>query len=177
MFAMIPYGRKIEVGNFYLLKRTKALSKSDLAKLRAENGVPADLKKQVSRQGLPYIVVSAKSGIWQIEYSYLTSVYHFIDNCKLNENGEIVEEYKNALHNYFCVIFGTSTILGDNLYYREINDAICGFMTRSAVQHQVSDEEDSKILAEEQKKFMEQEKLSKIASDLKDTFEKGAENE
>jgi hypothetical protein len=32
-------------------------------------------------------------------------------------------------------------------------------------------------LADEQKKFMEQEKLSKIASDLKDTFEKGAKNE
>ena len=61
---VLPFGRKIQVGNYTVLKYTKTLTKQQLKSIREDKDIHPEVKRQLTRNGLPYIKVEAISMIW-----------------------------------------------------------------------------------------------------------------
>lgn len=126
----MPFGRKYRVGNFEVLKVTRSLGRKELNKLREEAGVPFDVRKHLSRGGLPYIIVSDISGSWSIWFVIGSIMYSFIES-------EIVQESDggdlSALRNLFTMMFADTTVLGDGDYLKAKMRALKAFMNRIKV--------------------------------------------
>lgn len=76
----IPFGKKVWCGNFYVLKRTRVLSKKEMKELRGE------LLPELGRAGLPYIEIGSLSQDWRIEFSAGTGAFARIDGVDVEED-------------------------------------------------------------------------------------------
>lgn len=118
--ASLPFGKKAQVGNFVVLKYTKALSKTEVKKLRAADGILADVQKQLQRGSLAYIKVSTISGSWSVEYVCGTTMFDTINAFPVayDENENLVyygDGYSN-LYSLLNGIFTDSATVGDAEY-------------------------------------------------------------
>ena len=148
---MLPFGKKIKVMNFFVLKYTKALKSGELKRLRNAEGIPADVQKHLQRGGLPYIKVMTLSENWSVEFICATTMYNFIDNrCVPNEEGQLSQEATSALHNLFALMYADTAVLGDTEYYEKKGKALNEFMARQQALKETpeSKEADDKILEE-----------------------------
>lgn len=75
----IPFGKKVRCGNFYVLKKTRVLSKKEMKELRGE------LLQNLGRAGLPYIEIGSLSRDWKIEFSAGTDAFARIDGAEVSE--------------------------------------------------------------------------------------------
>lgn len=113
----LPFGKKIKVKNFYILKLSKSLSKKEVNSLRKD--IPADIKKHLQRGSLPYIKVSALSEVWAIEFSIGTSMFEALDNltpAQINGGLELTDNERNNAEALFQLMFTDTTLLGDDEY-------------------------------------------------------------
>ena len=67
----LPFGKKLRVRNFVVLKYTKSLKPSELKQLRNQKGIPAEVQKHLQRGGLPYIKVETLEEIGPVSGSVL----------------------------------------------------------------------------------------------------------
>ena len=121
----LPFGKEIKIGNYKVLKFTKSLSKSQLKGLRADENVPAGLKKQLARTGIPYIKVEAISGIFALTFCFNTQVFRWLDYCipaalEAQEKGETLAQNSIAdiLHVFGMWMTDVCTT-GDQKYYED----------------------------------------------------------
>lgn len=145
------FGKKYSVGNFLVLKYNRTLSKADVAILRDQMGIPKDIRKNLHRASLPYIKVSAVSGVWSVEFCCTNMMYRFIDDVlsqaiEAEENGLVLNHNSVADFAHMFNMFYTDTcVLGDSIYTADKANALKALMERQKAVA-ISDEEDQKIL-------------------------------
>ena len=155
----LPFGKEIKIGNYKVLKFTKSLSKSQLNGLRTDNNVPADVKKRLSRVGIPYIKVEAISGIFSLTFCFNTQVFRWLDHCipaalEAQERGETLSQNSVAdiLHVFGMWMTDVCTT-GDQKYYEDKANALKALIERQksfagAAETAEEKAEDDKILEE-----------------------------
>ena len=81
--------------------------------------------------------------------------------------GLFTEDSQKALTNLFNMMFADSTTVGDPEYWIAKNDALNGYLQREIDKHkEVSDEDDAKILKEEQAKFEANQTSKEMANEI-----------
>ena len=133
---VLPFGKKIQVGNYTVLKYTKSLTKNQLKQIRDSEDIHPDVRKNLSRSGLPYIKVEAISQIWAIEFCCNTGVYLFIDRvlpqALIAEQEGRKPEFESMAD--FAHLFGmwmTDTcVQGDSIYYADKGKALQALIER-----------------------------------------------
>lgn len=145
------FGKKYRVGNFWVMKFNRTLRKSEVAELRDMIGIPSDIRKSLQRSQLPYIKVSAISGIWSVEFCCNNVMFRFIDELlakavEAEENGVVLEGSSVADFAHMFNMFYTDTcVLGDSIYMADKANALKAFMSRQQAV-EISEEEDRRIL-------------------------------
>ena len=86
---MLKFGKKYRVGNFYLLKITRSLSKDEYSKLRDDAGIPKEYRYGLRRAGMPVIVVGTISDNWKVMYTPFMNMFMVLDNLKVNEKDDL----------------------------------------------------------------------------------------
>lgn len=156
---VLPFGRKIQVGNYTVLKYTKTLTKQQLKSIREDKDIHPEVRRQLTRAGLPYIKVEAISMIWSVEFCCNTGVFMHIDRVlplallAAQEGRE--PEYESIAD--FAHLFGmwmTDTCAqGDSIYYADKGKALQAYLERQAALKSAKETpeekaEDDKILEE-----------------------------
>lgn len=168
----LPFGKKVMLGGFYVLKHTKALSSAELKKLRKASNIPEDVQKYLERKTLPYITISTLSDSWRIEFVIGMGIYEAIDEIPVAVDSEgAYTYYGNARTNLGNIINGwfayTSTV-GDEQYQGEVIKAMQDYLARysEANKEPLSDEENEKVLEAELEKEKHKETLKSMADEL-----------
>lgn len=175
---MIPFGRMISVGNFYVIKRNKSLSKAQLAEIRKSKAYSEETKRQFKRVGLPFIKISTVSENWSMEIACNMDIFKFIDDMNVYgvgnveaqnklQIGSFTEESKESLIGLFRMLYCDCTILGDSKYWEDKVSAINEYTQRmsSPKKEETAEEKekDDKILREEEAKFNAQNNMKNTA--------------
>ena len=180
---VLPFGKKIQVGNYTVLKYTKSLTKAQMKQLRDDKEIHPEVRKQLSRNGLPFIKVEAISQIWSIEFCCNTSVYLHIDRVlplallAAQENRK--PEYESIAD--FAHVFGmwmTDTcVMGDSIYFADKGKALQALIERqTAARKAETAEEKAKDDAILEEVKAETEAKAQIV-DMAKTIEKGGKDE
>lgn len=148
----LPYGKKIRVKNFVILKYSKALRKSELNEVRNMQGIPADVQKHLQRGGLPYIKVSTLAENWSVEFVCGSTMYNYIDTRQTEPERDdiLTEDSVTALHNLFVMMLADCTILGDPEYTTAKGKLLQEYMARQKAKEETPEEKaaDDKVLEE-----------------------------
>jgi len=175
----LPFGKEVRIGNYKVLKFTKALSKSQLKGLRADENVHDKIKKQFSRAGIPYIKVEAISGIFSLTFCFNTQVFRWLDYCipvalEAHEKGETLAQNSLAdiLHVFGMWVTDVCTT-GDQKYYEDKANALKALIERQksiagAVETPEEKAEDDKILEEVKADEEAKAKLVEMAKEVED---------
>lgn len=175
----LPFGKEIKIGNYKVLKFTKSLSKSQLKGLRADENVPAGLKKQLARAGIPYIKVEAISGIFALTFCFNTQVFRWLDYCipaalEAQEKGETLAQNSVAdiLHVFGMWMTDVCTT-GDQKYYEDKANALKALIERQKAFAGIAETaeekaEDDKILEEVKADEEAKAKLVEMSKELAD---------
>ena len=173
----LPFGKKIRVRNFTVLKYTKALKSSELRELRHAQGIPPEVQKHLQRGGLPYIKVQTLAENWSVEFVCGSVMYAYIDTRQMmTEEGhglELTEDSVNALHNLFVMMYADCTVFGDTEYLERKAKNLQDYMNRRKAA-EVSKADDDKILEELK---IEEETKENILEMAKDLSKKGGSDE
>lgn len=116
----LEFGKKVLCGNYYILKRSKSLSKAEVAKLRNAQGIPADIQKHLQRASLPYIKVATISDSWSVEFVIGMTMYEFLNTVEYVFDGDgnrlLVGKEKNCIENIILQMMTDTTLIGDKEY-------------------------------------------------------------
>lgn len=148
----LPYGKKIRVKNFVILKYSKALRKSELKEVRNMQGIPADVQKHLQRGGLPYIKVSTLAENWSVEFVCGSTMYNYIDTRQTEPEWDdiLTEDSVTALHNLFVMMLADCTVFGDEEYITAKGKLLQEYMARQKAKEETPEEKaaDDKVLEE-----------------------------
>lgn len=179
---VLPFGKKIQIGNYTVLKYTKSLTKAQMKQLRDDKDIHPEVRKQLQRSGLPFIKVEALSQIWSVEFCCNTGVYLCLDRVLpqaiLAEQEGRKPEFDSVAD--FAHLFGmwmTDTcVQGDSIYQADKANALKALMERQAASRKAETKEekakDDAILDELKAEF---EAKAQIV-DMAKTIEKGGKD-
>lgn len=130
----MEFGKKICVGNFVLMKKTRALSKREMKALRDLEKIPEDKRKILSRGTVPYIRVSDVGGGWSLEVSLEHTMFDALDALTIvrADDGRWTVpgiEGKNA-EAVLTGMFVDTTIVGDMEYQKEKLRVMSAYLDR-----------------------------------------------
>lgn len=130
----MEFGKKIFVGNFVLMKKTRALSKREMKALRDLEKIPEDKRKILSRGTVPYIRVSDVGGGWSLEVSLEHTMFDALDALTIvrADDGRLTVpgiEGKNA-EAVLTGMFVDTTIVGDMEYQEEKLRVMSAYLER-----------------------------------------------
>lgn len=131
------FGKKFRVGNFTYIKTNRVMSKKDMTALR--EGMPVDIRKGLSRAGLPCISVSSVSDNWTIRYTIGCVMYDYIEYE--HSRGE---EGRKSLQTLFTMLYSDTMVFGDQKYWEDKAKALEDYMARQNTK--VDKESDDKEL-------------------------------
>lgn len=158
---VMDFGKTYRIGNFLLMKGTKTLNRKEVEILRDEAGIPSDVRKHLSRAGLPYIRVSAISGTWSITYTIGMQMYSFIEFEVMNG-----KEGEGVLANILTNIYGDANILGDAEYWEAKRKALYDLLNRQS--SEVDKEADDKELESLKVEYEARENIKEMAEHIKE---------
>lgn len=130
----MEFGKKIFVGNFVLMKKTRTLSKREMKALRDLEKIPEDKRKILSRGTVPYIRVSDVGGGWSLEVSLEHTMFDALDALTIVRAGlgRLTVpgiEGKNA-EAILTGMFVDTTIVGDMEYQKEKIRVMSAYLER-----------------------------------------------
>ena len=130
----MEFGKKIFVGNFVLMKKTRALSKREMKALRDLEKIPEDKRKILSRGTVPYIRVSDVGGGWSLEVNLEHTMFDALDALTIvrADDGRLTVpgiEGKNA-EAVLTGMFVDTTIVGDMEYQKEKLRVMSAYLER-----------------------------------------------
>lgn len=108
------FGKKVRVGNFYVMKYNRTLSGSQLGELRKE--YPAELLKGLGRAGIPMLKISTAAEDWSVSYAFTHTVFQYID-ALADDDGNLSEDDELSLYNLVLLFFADTTIVPDREYF------------------------------------------------------------
>ena len=131
----MEFGKKICVGNFVMMKKTHALSKSEMKALRDLEKIPEDKRKILSRGTVPYIRVSDVGGGWSLEVSLEHTMFDALDALTVvcGDDGRWTVpgiEGKNVVA-ILTGMFVDTTIVGDMEYQKEKLRVMSAYLERA----------------------------------------------
>ena len=131
----MEFGKKIFVGNFVLMKKTRALSKREMKALRDLEKIPEDKRKILSRGTVPYIRVRDVGGGWSLEVSLEHTMFDALDALTIVRAGlgRLTVpgiEGKNA-EAILTGMFVDTTIVGDMEYQKEKIRVMSAYLERA----------------------------------------------
>ena len=180
---VLPFGQKIQVGNFTVLKFNKTLTKNQLKAIRADKGISAEVQKKLTRAGLPYIKVESISGIWAVEFCCNTAVFGMID--RLLPIAIIADAEKRKTEtsmadfaHLFNIWFTDTSVVGDGQYMEDKGNALAALIQRQKAKKEETPEEkaaDDKILEEVQKEEEAKAVVKDMANRVNDEKEGGSD--
>lgn len=116
----MPFGRKIRVGNFEILKYTKTLPKKELKAMRDAAGIPADVQKHLQRGWLPFIKATTISGSWSVEWICGSTMFNAINELPVAvDDNNVPQYYGNGYKNLYAILvamFADTSTVGDTEY-------------------------------------------------------------
>lgn len=132
----LEFGKKVSVGNYYILKHSKSLMKNEVKRLRTANNIPADVQKHLERASLPYIKVATVTDSWSIDFVIGTSMYDALDGVKVVMDGEgnrqlYGVEAKNV-EATIVAMFADTTTVGDYEYQVEKQKLLGAYLDRAS---------------------------------------------
>lgn len=130
---MIPFGKKIKAGNFYIVKTSRSLSKKDIQVLRKQSGIPLAMQKDLSRSKLTYIKVSTITENWAVEYAPGLSMFSALDNLtpEMKDGGLTLTGAELAnVSAMFALAYADTSIAGDADYVQAKTIALNDLMGR-----------------------------------------------
>lgn len=166
--APMAFGKKYKVLNFSVLKYTRTLSRDELKELRSV--APAIDVKGLQRMGMPYIKVSAISGIWAVEYCSNTEMYRMIEATVSSGT----EKDVNALASLFNMMFMDTSVIGDEEYFAAKMTAMGDYLKRRRA-GDIDKEADDAVLEDVKADFELKENLETM-SELEKKIEEGGES-
>ena len=175
----LPFGKKVMLGGFYVLKHTKSLTSAELKKLRKASNIPADVQKHLDRKSLPYITISTMSDSWRIEFVIGTGMYEAIDELPVAVDSEgVYTYYGNARVNFGNIVNGwfayTGTV-GDAEYQAAVVNAMQDYLKRASEKGKdtLGEEENGKVMDDELEREEHKSLLKSMSNDLKKSEENG----
>lgn len=164
----MEFGKKIFVGNFVLMKKTRALSKREMKALRDLEKIPEDKRKILSRGTVPYIRVSDVGGGWSLEVSLEHTMFDALDALTIVRAGlgRLTVpgiEGKNA-EAILTGMFVDTTIVGDMEYQKEKIRVMSAYLDR-ATKERLEREAAERAEKEPYKIKEEAEKIKKEAAE------------
>lgn len=178
---VLPFGKKIQIGNYTVLKYVKTLTKNQLKNLRDEKNIPQEVRKQLTRTGLPYIKVEAISQLWSVEFCCNTAVFIYIDRVLsqaivADQAGRKLDRDSVADFAHLFGMWMTDTcVMGDSIYLQDKANALQALLDRQKSARQETEEEkaaDDQILGEMQK----EEEAKAAIIDMAENVRKEEEN-
>ncbi len=132
----LNFGVKVRVGNYYILKHTKSLTKNEVKRLRAANSIPAHVWKHLERASLPYIKVATVTDSWSVDFVIGTSMYEAFDGLNVVMDGEgnrqlYGVEAKNV-EATIVAMFADTTTVGDYEYQVEKQKLLTAYLERAS---------------------------------------------
>ena len=142
----LPFGKKISVGPFTVLKYSKSLSKKEVKELRDAANIPTDVRKHLQRGSLPFIKVETVSGSWSVEWIIGQTMYDAINKiplaCDADGNPLYFGNGFKNLHAIFNAMFADTCTVGDFEYQQAKQKLLVDYLNRaSAVQKEQTEEE------------------------------------
>lgn len=172
----IPFGKKMQFGNFTVLKFNKTLSGKQTKVLREGLGmIPKSERGKLTRAGIPYIKIEAISGIWAMELCCNTDMYRQIEYMAslAMAEGDTPGTNTANIHHLCNMFFSDTAIRGDEKYFMDKAAALKGFMERHKASKETAEDKaaDDKILDEMQ----EDEKVKAAIKEMAEEAAKGGE--
>ena len=132
----LEFGKKVSVGNYYILKHSKSLTKNEVKRLRTANNIPADVQKHLERASLPYIKVATVTDSWNVDFVMGTSMYDALDGVNVVMDGEgnrqlFGVEAKNV-EATIVAMFADTTTVGDYEYQVEKQKLLAAYLDRAS---------------------------------------------
>lgn len=175
----LPFGKKLRVSNFEVLKYTKTVDGATLRRMRSAKGIPADMQRSLTRGVVPYIRVSAIGGMWAVELSCVCAMFVFIDHMKTCDAESVkghrpcfTEESELQLAHLFTMWYADTSVFGDDEYMKSKAEALKAFTERIKAP-EIEKKADDKILEESRALSEAEEGMAGIAEDITDKTEKG----
>ncbi len=170
----LEFGKKVKVGNFYILKYSKALKKAEQKKLRTASGIPEDIQKHLDRMSLPYIKVATVTDSWSVEFVIGMSFYNALDKVNVVMDGEgnrqlYGVEAKN-IEAMLVAMFADTSVVGDYEYQKGKQELLSAFLERVSKEavDNTNEEESAKALEEEAQKEEFKGNLLKVGDAVKE---------
>lgn len=161
------------LGGFYVLKHTRALSASEMKKLRKASGIPEDVQKYLERRSLPYITVSTLSDSWRIDFVVGMGMYEAIDEIPVAVDNEGIYTYygdaRTTLGNLVNGWFAYTGTVGDATYQSDVIKAMQDYLTRAseANKEPLDAEENEKVLNEAEERERHRKALMEMADEIR----------
>lgn len=166
----IDFGKKYRIGNFEVLKYTKTLSKRELHTLRED--IPIDIKKHLQRGGVPYIRVSAVSGMWSVEFCINTVMFRLVETWTASDD----QSLKTSLSFMFSMMLTDTIVLGDEEYTSGKAALWKAYLDRMKAAN-VGKEDDNKIVSELQTESEALAAIVEMGEELKKEESNGGEQQ
>lgn len=169
----LPFGKRVIIGGFYVLKHVKALSKKDLKRLRQQQEIPEEVQKHLQRGVLPYITIGTVSGSWSVEWSMGMTIYNAIDEVPVAVDAANVPTYYGSgytnLGNLINGWFAYTSTVGDEEYQAAVIKAMQDYINRMAEKNKkpLSKEENEKVIKELEDTEKHKGVLIKMADEIK----------
>lgn len=174
----LPFGKKVMIGGFYVLKHVKAIPTKQLKAMRKAQGIPEDVQKHLQRGVLPYITISTVTDSWRIEFVIGMTMYNAIDEIPLlaDAAGNLYY-YGNGYQNLGNIINGwfayTSTV-GDTEYQATVIKAMQDYLKRMAEKNKapLPKDENEKVLDEAEAQAKHKKVLLEMSDKIKEEDKK-----
>lgn len=166
----LEFGKKVRVGNFYITKHSRSLTRHEIKSLRESSGIGAELSRHLNRCSLPYIKVSTVGENWYVNYSIGMSIYHALDNVTVVKGDDGVRRLDGVeAENVEAILTGMyvdTTTLGDYEYNCAKMRLIQEWLSRASAKAVSEDDakESDAALDEVASSAEERERLLKISN-------------
>lgn len=132
----LEFGKKVRVGNFYILKHSKSLTKKEQKLLRSASGIPADVQAHLDRMSLPYIKVATVTESWCIEFVMGMAFFNALNSVNVVMDGEgnrqlYGVEAKN-IEAMIVSMFADTSVVGDFEYQKGKQELLSEFLERAS---------------------------------------------
>lgn len=176
----LPFGKRAQCGNFYVLKHVKALGGKELKKLRRQEGIPSDIRKHLERGVLPYIRVSTITDSWSVEWAVGMTMYNAIDEIPVAmDGGGSITYYGSGYKNLGNLINGwfayTSTV-GDAEYQATVIKAMQDYLGRMSENNKapLPESESASVMDELESAGQHKAALGKMSEEIRKGGEDGS---